>query len=776
MITALLCATLLCAGAQDPVRVTAALSAERINVGGTTTLQITVETRGPAPDEIRVPALSRDLEILGTSDFTQTQITIPGGRTRATRREIVIVARSPGVYRIPPVVVRVSGMTYRTAPLDLIVRSSGAPGADGSGNTTSSSLRVSLTPDTVYVGEQVLLRAEATFAEEMRSRQSRPATFDPPAPTGFWVQDLPDPISVTLRVREGRTVETQTYRRAYFPLSAGTFHFPPARLHYEVRRGFLYAPETRELVSDSVPLVVLPLPGAGRPSTYSGAVGRLALRAAVTPARVSAGEASMLTVEVEGTGNVKALPEPRLPELEHVEVFPPSQESRVDFDRDRVGGLKRFRWMLVPEEPGTLVIPPIEYGVFDPELQAYVVLRSDTLRVTVSPAAVAAASDTSLRPLRTRPAPAGLRWVRSPVFAMLQAVPLLLLIGAVQIRRRRDQPPGPRDEGRALQEKLQELRTAPPANLLSELERIALEAVARVAAGAGEPVEALRRQKRPAAATELEMLLRELHRLRYAPAEPYDAGRLIDRVAAFVRMLEPRGRWHGRHALITLLAVMPAGLLAADVSPEDVFFSAVQSYESGDYAAAAAAFHDYARVAPHDPAGWYDLGLAAYRAGDAGRATWAWLRAVEVAPRAADARHNLLAVGAAQALGRVAPIDWLNRSERSLLAAAAWWLLMVGLAVGLLRQPRRWVFATPGAVLLVFAGIGAAVITARPEVVTPLGHGARLYAAPTTRDAALGELRVGSVARLVERRAGWLRIRTDAGTEGWVDQQDVAAP
>ena len=307
MIAALLCATLLCGAAQDPVRVTAALSAGRINVGGTTTLQVTVETRGAAPDEIRLPALSRDLEILGTSDFTQTQITVPGGRTRVTRREVVIVARSRGIYRIPPVIVRVAGMTYRTDPLDLLVTSGGAPGVIDRSEATSS-LDVQLSADTVYVGEQVLLRAEATFAEEMRTRQSRPATFDPPAPTGFWIQDLPDPISVTLRTREGRTVETQTYRRAYFPLAPGSYRFPPARLHYEVRRGFLYAPETRELVSDSARLVVLPVPQEGRPAVYNGAVGSLSLQASVSPLRVRAGEPVVLTVDLDGVGNLKAMP------------------------------------------------------------------------------------------------------------------------------------------------------------------------------------------------------------------------------------------------------------------------------------------------------------------------------------------------------------------------------------------------------------------------------------------------------------------------------------
>lgn len=773
MLLALLCASLLCA--QDPVRVTASLSAGRINVGSTTTLQVTVETRGPAPQEIRLPTLSRDLEILGTSDYTQQQITIPGGRTRATRRDVVIVARSPGLYRIPPVIVRVAGVTYRTDPLDLIVTSGGA--GDTGGLESSSSLDVTLNADTVYVGEQVLLRAEATFAEEMRTRQSRPATFDPPAPTGFWIQDLPDPISVTLRSREGRTVETQTYRRAYFPLSPGSYRFPPARLHYEVRRGFLYAPETRELVSDSALIVVLPVPAGGRPPSYTGAVGTLSLRASVAPAQIRAGDPTVLTVEVTGTGNVKALPEPRLPELSGVEIFPPNQESRVDVDQDRVGGMKRFRWMLVPQQAGSLVIPPIEYGVFDPEREAYIVLRSDTLRVTVAQAAIAAPTDTALRPLRTRPAGTPLAWVRTPAFAAVQIVPLLLLVAAIGIRRRRERPAGPRDIARDLTQRLEDLRTDPasPA-LLAELEGITRDAVARVAGIAGDPVVALRQHKRPAAATELETLLRELNRLRFAPAEPYDAGRLIDRVRAFVGMLEPRRAWHGRRAMLVALLALPAAAIAVQHDPRDAFTSGVQHYELGEFVEAANAFHDYARAAPHDASGWYDLGLAAYRAGDPGRATWAWLRAVELAPRDGDARQNLRAIDAAAALARVQPLDWLNDSERALIAGGAWWLLLLSLAFMTARSRVRRGPLVPAATIIILVAVAAAVDATRPTVVTPLGQGTRLYAAPTTRDEALGDMPAGSVARLVEQRGGWLRVRTAEGSDAWVERNAVAAP
>jgi hypothetical protein len=296
------------------------------------------------------------------------------------------------------------------------------------------------------------------------------------------------------------------------------------------------------------------------------------------------------------------------------------------------------------------------------------------------------------------------------------------------------------------------------------------------AGAASDAVSALRQQKRPAAAAELESLLRELHRLRFAPAEPYDAQRIIDRVRAFVGMLAPGRSWKGRGALIIALAMAPAALIAIQQDPADDFAVAVQHYERGDYVAAANAFHDYARAVPQDATGWYDLGIAAHRAGDPGRAAWAWLRTVSIAPRDRDARFNLRATGAGAALTRVQPIDWLNTSERALVAAIGWWLLVLGIATIVLRRPRRWIIVAPGAVILTLAALTSVAEAARAPVVTPLGQGAQLFAAPTTRDAALGDLPAGAVARVVEQRDQWLRVRTEEGTDAWVERSVVASP
>src|SRR5688572_4193472 len=226
----LLCALCYAAGAQDPVRVTASLSSSQITIGLSTTLHINVETPGEAPDDIRMPTLAPELEVLGTGDYSQMRISVPGGRTRVIRRDVIISARRPGVYRIPPVQVRVRGKVYYTTPLELAVADAPLPRGGVAPPIGAPRLTLWLEPDTVYVGEQVLLQAEGVFSDETRRRQTRPASFEPPAPQGFWVQDLPNPLVVSLRVLDGRTVEIQTFRRAYFPLSAGRFVFPPALL------------------------------------------------------------------------------------------------------------------------------------------------------------------------------------------------------------------------------------------------------------------------------------------------------------------------------------------------------------------------------------------------------------------------------------------------------------------------------------------------------------------------------------------------------------------
>jgi hypothetical protein len=793
---AVLVAALLLQAPQEPAHVAASLSADRIAVGATTTLRIEVEARGTTSPDIGTPVLPPGLELVGSSDFSQLRLSAPGRSIRSSRREYMVRAAAPGVYTIPSVQVAIGAQRFRTESLELTVTGAAAPRGgffDDRGDVSATTLRLSAAPDTVYVGQQLILTAEATFAEEARFRQTRPASFEPPASSGFWVQDLPDPITVSLRVRDGRSVETQTYRRAYFPLRPGAFWIPPAYLHYELRRGFLQPPENRRVASDSLRLVVLPLPAAGRPASFTGAVGRMDLAASVSPARVTLGEAAVLTVELRGRGNIRALPEPALPPLDGMERFDAVQDATVDVVDDVVGGTKRFRWTLVPERPRTFVIPPIEYSYFDPELRSYVTLRSDSLVVHAVPVVAGQPEDTVIRPIRLQPGAAPAAWAVTPWFAAAQLLPLLLVGMAGAVIRRRQRPPGPTQHARRLRRELAALHGEPPEQALARADRLLHQAVLQVAQAPGDdPVAALRSAGRPDAAALLAGLVAELRRARYAPDADIDADALLRRADAFVDGLRRRrgrndaGRGPAGAAAAALLAGagLAAALLggaagAADAEDQAraLFAAAVTSHDAGDVVSAANRFHDYARLRPGDPVGWYNLGVAAWRAGDPGRAVWAWLRAGLLAPRDADSRHNLQLAGADAAARAVLPRDRLATGERAALAALAWWVLVLASGHAVFRRQRRaWAVAAPAAAALLVLGTLAAARAAAPVHVAPLGQGSAAWAGPSIHDRQVAELAPGDIARLVERRDPWLLVRLGDGRLAWVERGGVAAP
>lgn len=830
-------------GVRDPVRVWSALSAPAVPLGGTTILELHIETNGAAPQRIMEPDLPPEIEVVGTRDYSQIRFSMPGGRTRLIRRELVLRPTAQGQFRIPPFAVTVDGQTYRTQALTLVVVQA-APGAGGPGGVpwavpgagggaggggggptgigggTGAGLApgigagtlgahvargpedevlfaVTLTPDTVYVGQQVTLQAEVLVSERAQFRLRRSPEYVPPDAPGFWTHDLPGTPSARPQAVGGQVYLGRVVSRAYFPITPGNYVLEPARLTYEIRRGVLYAPQSHELKSDSLRVVVLPLPEAGRPASFTGAVGRFEIRARLEPDDVPAGEATALVVEVEGDGHIKALPPPVLPALPGIQVYPPSEHAEVRTADGVVTGIKRFTWVLVPESPGRLEIPPIEYAYFDPAHRAYAVARSGPLHIDVHPGAGEPAARASAAAIRSvKPVPAGpppLRWVRSPWFAATLLLPWLGVFGVLAARRR----PAPSRERRSnrelrrrLDRDLESLRKhvgGDPSVLLRDLDRLIRDWLADRLA---EPE--LRRADPGALAASLEArgvgvdtaaalaeLLERIARARFEPAPTKgvdrltmieDAERLLRRVDAEAR--RSRSASVDAALAVILLLALPGLAAAQEQAP---FERGVESFHDGRYEEAIEAFVAFAAAEPDDPAGWYNLGVAYHQAGEHGRAAWAWLHAARLAPRDADTRHNLRITGVDPTLVRqVLPPIPLSGEELVFLAGVFWWLGAGVAAVAIWRRRRALTFAASVAVALslLFAGAWGAS-RAGDEIGITLPAETHLRAAPHLRAESLRTLEAASGVQIVEDRDGWLRVRVMGGAEGWIEARDV---
>ena len=144
-------------------------------------------------------------------------------------------------------------------------------------------------------------------------------------------------------------------------------------------------PEVFSIKSNSSTLTIKPLPPA--PSNFSGAVGRFEFTAKAVPATVAVGEPVTWTIALTGTGNwpdIAGLPAREASQDFQVVPTKPKRELKsgslfdATLSEDAV---------LVPGKPGSYTLPPVSFTYFDPAAGSYKTLTTDSLSVTVTPAA-----------------------------------------------------------------------------------------------------------------------------------------------------------------------------------------------------------------------------------------------------------------------------------------------------------------------------------------------------------------------------------------------------
>lgn len=756
MLPAILCAAALAmAGSQDTPQVTARVSATSVAVGEAVVLEIAV-SNATGDVQIGAPQIPPGLELGGTQDFTEMQFSVPGGRRVTKRREYALVARSPGRFRIAPVVVSIGKNRYRTNAVEIAVT-----GVAPSRTMESSNelwLRATMSPETVYVGQQSTLNVEAGLSEDLRVRLTRPPIFDTPSPTGFWVQDVPGGVTSRVRAVDGVVSEIQTLQRAYFPLSAGKFALAPARAIIDVREGFLFAPETREIRSASPRLVVRPVPEAGRPAEFRGAVGTYTISALVEPQTVAAGEAAQIRVVISGRGNLKAAPQPVLPVIAGVEQFAPTEEASVTFEGAIAGGTKTVEWVIIPERAGVLNIPAISYVFFDPAARSFRTVTAQPLELIVTegpPATDDDAAPAALRAIQTRPRPASLEWVRSRTFIMLQLVPLLAIIGLLLFRLRVARRPA----GSHLFVELSRLRDPelPYSVFLRDLENLVRAALA-------EPIVSELSSERASA------LIRRIETQRFAPSasEPAERDLLLGEAQRLLTDMAREGRASGSQARAVLLF-----FVLVQAQPQTATFEqGLDLYRAGRFNEAARTFEQSVSADSTDIAAWTNLGNSYFRAGERGRAIWAWARASTEAPRDRTLVQNLRSAGAVEVLRTRPPLS-VRAVEWYFLAALAWWAACaIAIAAVAKRRSGLLAWALPAIVVAVAALIVGIAADHRRYAVA-LTEETSLYGDPTVRSPIVRRVQAGTGLDVLETRGDWLRVRTVAQVEGWVEADDV---
>jgi hypothetical protein len=750
---------------------------DRISVGEEVVYTLRAVSHSSTPMQVTITPFN-GLEIVARSE--RTEVSTDVGPTRTTVLEVRLRATRPGRWELGPARAVQGRDTVEAGALVIDVAANRAATASTLGPRLRSLLERATPPqagqagidllvssDTARMGEQVDVVTAAWFPRDLRLQLRRPPTLQPPVIDGVWSypQATPTGIAATRNIA-GRWYDLFVSHQIVFPLVPGRLLIPRATLKYStpVALQFFSQEDRFAISSRAETLVVRPLPAEGRPAGFSGAIGAgLRLERRVTPSAARVGDGVTVELSLTGEGNLALWPAPvvRWPVgargyVERIDEAMASEDSRL-------GGTKRFRYLVVPDSAGVLALPAVSYTYFDLAPGRYTELSAPAASVPVLAGGESAAAAALPPPLLRYEAPS-LSWrlahgIPDWMWVLLLALPPLITAawGRIPLPRR----------GRPKRSAHLDLRSA-------ELE---LDALVRalvpdpdLRSGAGLAAAVRAAGADTELASRVASLRDRLHARRYGPgAQVAEDPALATEVRDV--LLRLGGSLRGRRAreistAVVLLVLVGGALDAQSPAPE-------QLYQSGSLRAAAEGFSLRVAEQPAVAAHWYNLGAAYYRLGAHGRAAAAWLEARRLAPREGGIRRAFVLTPPSDATS--ARWSWSPpvTPEELLLAGGALWIAGW---LGWVVRPRlreRWL------VLLVFAG-GAVLagLGLRAWYRVPLAvvlDDAPLRVSPHGRAPALSPLEGGSAVRILRHVQGWVLVRAPGAREGWLPDEAVAA-
>ncbi|HZL99159.1 MAG TPA: BatD family protein, partial [Planctomycetota bacterium] len=438
-------------------------------VGLRMTVEISVEgEEGADCSLIEAPAVDGARLSLAQGPVTSSSTTIVNGRvSRSLRTEwsFVLVPERTGTLELPPFRFNCRGAETSTRPTSVEVAESTRP-EDVVG------LEVVSSTDELWVGQTFNVTVSASIDETAtRMLVSNGLELDlpwlaglpgmlrleTPPPVGQEVRDLPlagRAGSLSMRAERstagGRPRIVFTRQIQLLATEPGTLQFPESRftavIATEVQQdrsfdlfstGRLVA--TRTAAADArapgPPLLVHSPPDAGRPASFTNAVGRFKLTATAAPTILAVGETCLLSLVLAGEGN-----------LEFVR-WPPFEELAADFrvfgkNERKLPVARVLELELSPKSERVTRIPALELGAFDPLTGAYEVLSVGPFDLSVSPGGATGLADlesptealSSFETIREELPPARARW---PAWTAL--LPGALALAAAESLRRRSE-------------------------------------------------------------------------------------------------------------------------------------------------------------------------------------------------------------------------------------------------------------------------------------------------------------------------------------------------
>lgn len=318
-----------------------------------------------------------------------------------------------GTFIIKSATIEINGQTYKTSPVKVVVgnavpeerdpydpysnypynqqRQQQAPPSTAIGKD-GVHLVAEITNESPYLNEPITVVYKIYVSH--RTGVGGWQEVQNPKYNNFWSQNID---IKQLQVQQGK-FKGEMYRYAVlrktvlYPQKSGKLVIEPLTLDVEVEvpsgeTDFFGRPIMtmghKKVSAGAKTITVKPLPEAGKPTDFTGAVGSFDFKVTPTKTSVKAGESIDLKIEVSGKGNLKlfSLPRPVVPAS--LEMYDPAHQENVQTPLTGMTGIISDMYTIVPQAKGKFPIKPITFSYFDLTTNSYKTITSKEITLFV---------------------------------------------------------------------------------------------------------------------------------------------------------------------------------------------------------------------------------------------------------------------------------------------------------------------------------------------------------------------------------------------------------
>ena len=302
-----------------------------------------------------------------------------------------------GALTIRQATVEINGQIYKTNPIKINVTAAVEQPRDPNEEPQISAedaihLVAEISKGNPYVNEPITVVYKLFFSYNIGITNWR--ELNKPKYNDFWSQN----IDIKQLVAEEGRYKGEKYRyivlrkTVLYPQKSGKLEIEPLSLDIDVqvptnRRNIFgqvqLVEDNKRVSAGSKTITVRPLPEAGKPEDFSGAVGKFNFTVTPSKTNLKNGESLDLKVAVSGTGNLKlfTLPRPVVPSS--IELYDPVHNEKIQTPLSGMNGQISDLYTIIPQFKGKYPIKPMSFSYFDLGSGRYKTITSPEIMINV---------------------------------------------------------------------------------------------------------------------------------------------------------------------------------------------------------------------------------------------------------------------------------------------------------------------------------------------------------------------------------------------------------